>query len=137
MSIFDKIRNRKKKSTRQFIGIRSITNYSLNTYNQGELIFYTIRPHNLAVLSTENIEFRVFSLTTILKSIAEIEMCCLNSRESFEDNKLFLKERLEKECVKPVLDLCKKDLEFLDEIQLKMATAREFLLILRFRRVQA
>ena len=139
MSIFDKFRNRKKKSTRQFIGVSSITDYSLNTYNQGELVYYRIKPNNLAVLSNENIGFRIFSLTTILKSVAEIEMCCLNSRESFENNKLFLKERIAEEADKPVpcvpiLDLCEKDLDFLEKIHLKMATAREFLLILRFRR---
>lgn len=34
---------------------------------------------------------------TVLKGIAEIEMLALNSRESFEDNKQFLRTRLEQE----------------------------------------
>jgi hypothetical protein len=34
---------------------------------------------------------------TVLKGIAEIEMLCLNSRENFEDNKRFLRSRMQQE----------------------------------------
>ena len=34
---------------------------------------------------------------TVLKGVAEVEMLCLNSRESFEENKLFLRRRMEEE----------------------------------------
>ncbi len=33
---------------------------------------------------------------TVLKCIAEIEMLCLNSKENFDDNKQYLKRRIEK-----------------------------------------
>jgi hypothetical protein len=70
---------------------------------------------------------------TVLKGIAEIEMCCLNSRENFDDNKRFLRQRLEREDNPSVRKLLEEDLLHLDRIQVQMATAREFLIILRLR----
>ena len=134
MSFFDYFKNKNRRSTRQFIGARKITDHSLETFNQGELVFFIVRPHNLAVLSTDNIAYKLHSMTTILKSMPELEQCGMNSRESFEDNKEFLKRRIEIEESEAVRELNRKDIEFLDQIQLQMATAREFVLILRFRR---
>ena len=70
---------------------------------------------------------------TVLKGIAEIEILCLNSRENFEDNKQFLRSRMEQEQNPVVRKLLEKDLSFLDRIQVQMATAREFLILIRLR----
>ena len=59
------------------------------------------------------------------------EMCRLNSRENFEDNKRFLKTRIEQENSPIICRLLETDLRFLDRIQVQMATAREFLIIIR------
>ena len=134
MSLFDIFKNRKRKSTRQFIGARQIKDHSLETYNQGEMVFFILKPHNLAVLSFENITYRLHAMTTILKSIQSLEMYCMNSRESFEDNKEFLRRRLENEDVGSVKELCRRDIEELDKLQYEMATAREFAVVIRFRR---
>lgn len=134
MSLLDKLNSQNKKSTRQLIGAKTITDRSLETYGQGELVFFILRPHNLAVLSTDNINYRLHAMTTILKSMPELEQSCMNSRESFEDNKEFLRRRIGDEDVDTVKYLCQLDIDFLDKIQLEMATAREFVLILRFRR---
>ena len=50
-------------------------------------------------------------------------MLCLNSRESFEDNKQFLRTRMEREQNPMVRKLLEKDLTHLDRIQVQMATA--------------
>ena len=60
-------------------------------------------------------------------------MLCLNSRENFEDNKSFLRRRMEQEQNPVVRKLLEKDLSFLDRIQVQMATAREFLILIRLR----
>ena len=133
MSIYDKFKDRKRRNTRHLIGAKNITDYSLETYAQGEIVFFIVKPSNLAVLSSENIDGKLHAMTTILKSVPDLEFCCQNSRESFEDNKEFLRERIELEESPAVRELCRKDLEFLDKIQLQMATAREFSLILRFK----
>ena len=72
-----------------------------------------------------------FLQATVL--VAEIEMLCLNSRESFEDNKRFLRSRMEKEENPVVRRLLEKNQAHLDRIQVQMATAREFLIMVRLR----
>ena len=129
-----KILNQKnKQSTRELIGADTITDYSVKTNHNGEIVFYIIKPHNLAVLSPEAIMYRLHALATVLKSVEEVEICCQNSRESFEDNKEYLKELKASEPIEAVQDLHEQDIDFLDKIQLSMATAREFTISLRFR----
>ena len=70
---------------------------------------------------------------TVLKGVAEIEMLCLNSRESFENNKQFLKMRMEQEDNPVIRKLLEKDQNHLDRIQVQMATAREFLILIRLK----
>lgn len=122
---------KRQESTKDLMNIQDITDYSLVTGNQGELVFYIISPTNLSVLSRTSIGTRVYALMTVLKGIAEIEMLCLNSRESFEDNKSFLKTRMEQENNPAVRKLLEKDLNYLDRIQIQMATAREFMILIR------
>lgn len=129
----EKKQAREKASTRQLIGAKAITDYSLITYGEGELVYFMVRPSNLSVLSETNVGARIYALMTVLKGVAEIEMLCLNSRESFEDNKQFLRTRMERERNPIVRKLLEKDLIYLDRIQVQMATAREFLILIRLK----
>jgi len=124
---------RQKLSTRQLIGTKDITDYSLQTYGHGELVYFIIKPSNISVLSEARVSARIYALMTVLKGMAEIEMCCLNSRENFEDNKRFLRARIEQENSPTICRLLEADLNFLDRIQVQMATAREFLIIIRLK----
>ena len=123
----------KRLSTRQFIGAKEITDYSLVTYGQGELVYFIVKPTNISVLSESSVGARIYSLMTVLKGVAEIEMLCLNSRESFEDNKRFLKSQMEQEENPVIRRLLEQDQTHLDRIQVQMATAREFLIMLRLK----
>ena len=131
--ITEKNRAREKASTRQLIGARAVTDYSLVTYGQGELVYFMVRPSNISVLSEASVGARIYALMTVLKGVAEIEMLCLNSRESFEDNKQFLRIRMEMEQNPMVRKLLEKDQTHLDRIQVQMATAREFLILIRLK----
>lgn len=124
---------RQRASTRQLIGARAVTDYSLVTYGQGEMVYFIVKPSNISVLSEASVSARIYALMTVLKGVAEIEMLCLNSRENFEDNKRFLRERMEREENPMVRRLLEKDLTYLDRIQVQMATAREFLIIVRLK----
>lgn len=124
---------KQKASTRHLMNTEAITDYSLQTYGHGELVYFLIKPSNISVLSEESIGARIYALMTVLKGIAEIEMLCLNSRENFEDNKQFLRKRMDLEQNSVICKLLEKDLNFLDRIQVQMATAREFLIIIRLR----
>ena len=123
----------KRLSTRQFIGAKEITDYSLVTYGQGELVYFIVKPTNISVLSESSGGARIYALMTVLKGVAEIEMLCLNSRESFEDNKRFLKSQMEQEENPVIRRLLEQDQTHLDRIQVQMATAREFLIMLRLK----
>ena len=131
--ITEKNRAREKASTRQLIGARAVTDYSLVTNGQGELVYFMVRPSNISVLSEASVGARIYALMTVLKGVAEIEMLCLNSRESFEDNKQFLRIRMEREQNPMVRKLLEKDQTHLDRIQVQMATAREFLILIRLK----
>lgn len=124
---------KQRASTRQLIGTKAVTDYSLQTYGHGELVYFIIKPSNISVLSEVSISTRIYALMNVLKGIAEIELMCLNSRENFEDNKRFLRSRIEQEQNPVVRKLLEQDLSFLDRIQVQMATAREFLILIRLR----
>lgn len=123
---------KRKNSTKELIGIEGITDYSIKTCH-GELVYFLIGPTNLSVLSEMSISQRVNGLTTILKGISEIEMSALNSKESFESNKRFLRDHIEAEGVSAIRKLLEKDLIGLDQLQIQMATAREFLFSIRLK----
>ena len=129
-------KERNAESTRELMGIKKITDYSIRTYAGDELVFFLIKPSNLSVLSRESLSARIYGLMTVLKGITEIEMMCLNSRENFEDNKRYLKKRMTDEDDPVVRRLIEQDMGHLDRMQVQMATAREFLLILRLSGVQ-
>jgi hypothetical protein len=123
---------REKASTRQLMGIEGITGHSLATPH-GELVFFMIKPTNISVLSDSSIGARIYALMNVLKGISDIEMLCLNSRENFEDNKSHLKARMDAEQNPVIRKLLAQDQTALDRMQVQMATAREFLIIIRLK----
>ena len=133
MNRAEKKQNRQRQTTRQLTNTKALTEFSLLTYHGDELVFFSVQPTNLSVLSEESLSARIYALMTVLKGVAELEFVCLNSRENFESNKSFLRERLETERNPNVRALLEADLNHLDRIQVQMATAREFLIVLRLR----
>lgn len=123
---------KEKASTRQLMNIIDITDYSLAT-NHGRLVFFVIKPTNISVLSDASVGARIYALMNVLKGITEIEMLCLNSRENFEDNKGFLRRRTDAEQNPVLRKLLQQDAANLDRMQVQMATAREFLIVIRLR----
>lgn len=127
------MKKKKKQSTREAINIKTITDYSLQQYGGDEIVFFLMEPQNLSVMSKENIGSKIFALTNVLKGMVDLEMICLNSRDNFEENKTFLKKRMETEENEKIRQLLKKDLLHLDKIQIQTATARLFLLAVRIK----
>lgn len=128
---YRKKRRREMSSTRQLINAETITDYSLKLLTGEEIVFFVIQPQNLSVMSKESIGAKIFALTNVVKGLAETEIICLNSRDNFEENKIFLKKRIEEERDATIISLLKKDLYHLDQIQTQTATARLFLLAVR------
>ncbi len=117
-------------STQGLINIKAITDYSLIT-EYGELVYFIIKPTNISVLSESNLSNRIYALMTVLKGITDVEMICLNSKENFDDNKIYLKKRMEEESNPIIQRLLQIDSQNLDHLQVQTATSREFLIIIR------
>lgn len=122
---------RRLKSTRELMNAKTICDFCLRLFNDDEIIFFIIQPQNLSVMSHESIGAKIFALTNVLKGIADMEMVCLNSRDNFEENKLFIRKRISEETDEVIVSLLKKDLYHLDQIQTQTATSRLFLLSVR------
>ena len=119
-----------KSSTQELIGVKRFTKYGLLT-EAGELLFYQVSPTNISVLSHTNVEIKIRHLMMLLSAIPNIEIACTDSCECFDDNKIYLQSRIEEEPNGRVKMLLKKDLEMLDEMQSEMATARQFMFVIR------
>ena len=119
-----------RSSVQGLLGIESFTKYGLAT-SRGELIFYQVSPINISVLSKISIETKIRNLMHILSTIPNIEITCTDSSECFDNNQIYLSERIEEESNPMIRSFLKKDKEFLDSIQIEMATSRQFAFIVR------
>ncbi len=118
------------QSTRQLMGINRITEHGVST-PYGDYVFFLIRPDNLSVLSEDAIRQRVGNLANLLSNRDEVTIMALDSRASFQHNKLFYQARLEEETEPAIRQLLQLDLEQLDELQTSSASKREFVIALR------
>ena len=121
---------RQRQTSRQLMGIRQLTDHGAKTAG-GELVFFMIKPDNLSVLSGEGIRSRVKNLTDLLCGTQEVRLLALDSRESFQRNKDWYRQRLETEELPAIRELLRQDAAHLDEIQAATASAREFALVSR------
>lgn len=121
-----------KKSTQNLFGLRTFGKYGLQTDKAG-LAFFSVQPTNISVLSVENIDVKIHHLMMLLSMIPELEIICLDSCECFDGNKAHIKNRLKSEGNPKVKKLLEQDMEFLDDIQVEMSTARQFLFCIRFK----
>ena len=70
----------------------------------------------------------------LLSTIPDLEILALDSCECFDTNKMYVKKRLQTEQNEAVRKLLQADYDFLDEIQVEMSSARQFMFTVRFRR---
>ncbi len=119
---------KQRQSTRQLMGIKELTGHGIKTAG-GELIFYLIAPDNLSVLSEEGVRQQVLALSNLLRASTELTIVALDSRESFQQNKDWYRQRLEDEPIPAIRELLRQDMEHLDEIQAGTASSREFAIV--------
>ena len=119
-------------SVQMLLGVKTFTEYGLAT-NKGELLFFLVTPSNISVLSTAAVELKIRQLMLTLSALPDVEIVCTDSSECFDENKAYLLRRKEEEPNAKIRKLLGRDLEFLGEIQLEMATARQFMFVARCR----
>ena len=130
---FQKWKERKqlkqRQSTRQLMGVRKVLPHGV-AVSGGCLVFFQIRPDNLSVLSAEGIRQRVTALGNLFRAEEHVEILALDARESFQKIQAFYQARLDDETAPKVRELLQKDIAYLDEIQARSASSREFILVL-------
>ncbi len=122
-----------KNSVQELIGIQTFTKRGLKT-DKGELVYFLVAPTNISVLSKENITVKTWHLMQVLSGQPDIEISCIDSCERFDDNKANMLERLSIEQNKAVKECLRKDIDYLDNIQIEMSTARQFMFSVRFKK---
>lgn len=122
---------KRKQSTVDLVGVSHFSRNGLQTASHGELVYFLVQPTNISVLSETNIALKIQHLMQLLTLQPDIEIICSDARENFEYNKLSLAKKAEKEGNLKVQLLLRKDMKFLDDIQLQMSTAREFMFCYR------
>ena len=127
--------NRKQKkerkrllSTRQLMGIDQFTENGLKV-GRSELVYFLVQPENLSVLSQEGIRGKVMALTNLLRGTESVRLLALDSRESFQSNKNWYRQRMEQEELPALRELLRQDAAHLDSIQAETASAREFAMV--------
>lgn len=132
MSLFDKMNAKKKTSVRRLIGAASIKDCCLENYTGEKIAFLILTPVNLSILPDTEVKGRIKHFTAILEGIGTSDYICLNSTQSYEQNKHYISNLESSEQNKIIREIDQKDIQFLDEIQVKMATSRQFLAALHF-----
>lgn len=120
-------------STQSLLGVKGFSRNGIQTNGHGEIVFYMVSPTNISVLSRVAVAQKIKHLMTLLSAQPDLEIVCIDSRENFDDNKLYLDERFNDEPNGKIRELLLKDKTFLDDIQVQMSTAREFLFVVRLR----
>ena len=122
-----------KNSVQGLIGFERFTRFAVKT-DKAEIAFFSVEPTNISVLSAANIDVKIHHLMMLLSTIPDLEILALDSCECFDTNKVYVKKRLQTEQNEAVRKLLKADYDFLDEIQVEMSSARQFMFAVRFRR---
>lgn len=127
------MRQKKKKgnSTRALLGLEGFSHYGIQTVS-GELAVFLVQPTNISVLSHANVEIKIRHLLMVLSAHPGLEISCLDSCERFDDNKRFIKRRLQEEENPAVRGVLEQEIGYLESKQIEMSTARQFLFVLRF-----
>ena len=124
---------RKNNSVQGLIGLERFTRFGVKT-DKAEIAFFSVEPTNISVLSAANIDVKIHHLMMLLSTIPDLEILALDSCECFDSNKTYVKKRLQTEQNEAVRKLLQADYDFLDEIQVEMSSARQFIFALRFKR---
>ena len=131
MSRKQKKKDAREQSTRQLMGIDDITDYGIATRMGGAGVLCHQAHQHLRSWPDAGVGARIYALLNVVKGMAEIEMLALNSKESFENNKAFYRQRANEEELPVIRKLLEQDSKHLDRIQVLMASSREFYILVR------
>ena len=140
MEALIKMSRKKDISVQDFIDIERITDNGIITaLKKSQVSIIIIEPVNIGVLSKSAVESRVMGMQNVIQSIlqpnnntATFSIMAIDSTQSYESNKEYLKKLSEQETIPKLQQLDELDINYLDNIHLSMATSREFMIVLKF-----
>lgn len=127
-----KAAERKRRSVQELFGLSGFGEYGLKTARD-ETVFFRVEPTNITVLSHQNTEIKINSLMLVLQQIPDMEICCMDASECFDNNKQYLQRRIVEENDPKIKALLMQDLAFLDQAQIEISNARQFMFTAHFR----
>ena len=98
-------------STQAMLGVKNFSRNGIQTDSHGEIVYFLVKPTNISVLSRVSVGQKVKQLMQLLTVQPDLEVICLDARENFDDNKLYLDARLENEPNALIRDLLAARLE--------------------------
>ena len=113
-------------NTRKFLEIEAIKDNCILTTTRQEQYYIKATPFNISIMSAQKIENLEDDFADILSAIPGAEIIAINSSQSYEENKEFLKSLAAAEQSKTIREIDIKDVEHLDYIKHSMATSRSF-----------
>ncbi len=125
----------KKQSIRELLGIKTFTNYGLET-NKGSFVYFYVAPTNISVLSKENVEKKIRHLFSVIQAVPNIEIICTDSSQCFDENLSYLKDLEMHEDNGKICYLISEDKNFLDDIQRETVNARSFYILIKFKKMK-
>ena len=124
---------KRKNGVQSLLGFERFTRYGIKT-DKSEVVLFAVEPTNISVMSKANIEIKVHSLMMVLSVILDLQIIATDSAERFDSNKAYMLKRLDSEQNEAVRKLLLSDISHLDEIQLEMSSARQFMFALSFKK---
>ncbi len=134
MNYKDKRKKKQLETTLDLMDISGIRQDKLMTAEGHTVAFVLVSPVNMSVLGESVVSERISALANVLTTTPELQLLAYNASQSYEANKEYLTQRMQTEKEETVAELDRKDIDYLDDIRITMATGREFALALRFKK---
>ena len=74
----------------KLLGVKGFSRNGIQTDGHGEIVFYLVSPTDISVLSRAAVAQKIKHLMTLLSAQPDLEIVCIDARENFDNNKLYL-----------------------------------------------
>ena len=121
-----------KTKIKTLLGIDRLSGDSLLRLNGEEIKYYSIQPFNIEVMSDAVVEGAIHALAhELMTKDINFDMYALDARESFDNNKIYLMNRIAEEENYIIKQLLQYALEDITARATETNSARQFLILFR------
>ena len=121
-----------RRSVQELLNIKSLQENAIVTFDNYIYAYFKIKESNLSIMSKLNVMDKVTALSEILSLYSNLYFDCLDSKEDLENNKIYYRTRIDNE-KDPLIRKClEKELDYLNDLEIKQVTRKTFLATLKF-----